>query len=237
MPSTLVWIALIVGAYLVGSVPLSYLAAKWSRGIDLREHGTGQVGSGNLWRLTSWKLGLPVGLFDGTKGLWMVWIAQAAGLSVAQQIIVGLGAIAGHNWSVFLKFAGGRGVGTTLGVVLILPLVNDMSPVPTIVFFAIIIVCVLATRRSAVPVLVAVASLPVSSWLSGESLSVTLAFLAIFIILIVGRLSAPRVPGLSVARGELLLNRLLFDRDIRDRNAWLNRAPPGATPVKDSKQG
>ncbi len=236
MSSTLVWVVLTVVAYLVGSVPLSYLAAKWSRGIDLREYGTGQVGSGNLWRLTSWKLGLPVGLFDGTKGLWMVWIAQAAGLTIAQQVIVGLGAIAGHNWSVFLKFAGGRGVGTTLGVVLILPLDNDMSPVPTIVFFAVCIVGVLATRRSPVPVLVAMASLPVASWLSGETLSVTLAFLAIFIILIIGRLSAPRVSGLSIGRGELLLNRLLFDRDIRDRNAWLHRAPPGATPLKTGKQ-
>jgi len=236
MPSPLVWVVLTLVAYLVGSVPLSYLAAKWSRGIDLREHGTGQVGGGNLWRLTSWKLGLPVGLFDGTKGLWMVWIAQAAGLTIAQQIIVGLGVIAGHNWSVFLKFAGGRGVGATLGVVLILPLINEMSSIPTTTFFALGIFFLLVFRRSHIPALIAVISLPVSSWLSGEPLSVTLAFLAIFIILIVGRLSAPRVPGLSIGRGELLLNRFLFDRDIRDRNAWLHRAPPGATPLKTGKQ-
>jgi len=236
MPSTLVWVVLTLVAYLAGSVPLSYLAAKWSRGIDLREYGTGQVGGGNLWRLTSWKLGLPVGLFDGTKGLWMVWIAQAAGLSVAQQIIVGLGAIAGHNWSVFLKFAGGRGVGTTLGVVLILPLINEMSSIPTIIFFALGIFLLLVLRRSHIPALIAVISLPVSSWLSGEPLTVTLAFLAILIILIIGRLSAPRVSGLSIGRGELLLNRLLFDRDIRDRKTWMSRAPPGAAPPKGSKQ-
>ncbi len=65
-----VWFALLVlGAYLLGTVPTSYLAAKLSRGIDLRQYGTGQVGGGNLWRMTSWKLGLPVGLFDLSKGL------------------------------------------------------------------------------------------------------------------------------------------------------------------------
>lgn len=236
MPSALLWPGFIALAYLVGALPVSYLAAKWSRGIDLREHGTGQVGGGNLWRLTSWKVGLPVGVFDFTKGTWMVWFAQAAGLSVAQQIIVGLGVIAGHNWSVFLKFAGGRGVGTTLGVVFILPLINEMSPVPTQVFFGLGIFLLLVLRRSHIPALVAVATLPVSSWLSGEPLSVTLAFLAIFIALIAGRLSAPRVPGLKVGRGELLLNRLLLDRDIADRDAWMRRAFPTTTPAQSNKK-
>lgn len=232
MPSTLIWVVLIIVAYLLGSVPLSYLMAKWARGIDLREYGTGQVGGGNLWRLTSWKWGLPVGLFDGTKGLWVVWLAQAVGLSVAQQTIVGAAAVAGHNWSIFLKFSGGRGMGTILGVVLILPLVNDMSPIPSIVFFALLIIFIGVFRRSHIPALIAVTSLPISSGLAGEPLAVTLAFIAIFAVLVIGRLAAPRAANVSVGKGELLLNRLLFDRDIRDREAWLHRAPPGTMPGK-----
>jgi hypothetical protein len=126
-------------------------------------------------------------------------------------------------------------VGTTLGVVLILPLINDMSPVPTIIFFAVLIIGVVVTRRSALPVLAAVTSLPIASWLSGEPLPVTLAFLAFFFVIVIGRLTAP-APEVAVSKSERFFNRLLFDRDIRDREAWLHRAPPGSTPLKAKKQ-
>ena len=74
------WV-LLVGAYLLGSAPLSYLAAR-SRGVDLRKHGTQQVGGGNLWRTTSRTLGLLVGLFDFIKGALMILIAWGLGLDV-----------------------------------------------------------------------------------------------------------------------------------------------------------
>ncbi|MEE8318062.1 MAG: glycerol-3-phosphate acyltransferase, partial [Dehalococcoidales bacterium] len=64
-----IWIGLIVGAYILGSVPVSYLVARLCYGLDLREYGTGQMGGGNLWRMTSWRLGLPVGVFDLSKGI------------------------------------------------------------------------------------------------------------------------------------------------------------------------
>ena len=83
------FVLLVLGAYLLGSVPVSYLAARFSRGIDLRQYGTGQVGAGNLWRMTSWRLGLPVGIFDLGKGIAMVWVAQLVGLGIAQQVTVG----------------------------------------------------------------------------------------------------------------------------------------------------
>jgi glycerol-3-phosphate acyltransferase PlsY len=236
MPSILIWLGLIIAAYLLGSVPMSYMAAKRARGIDLRAYGTGQLGGGNLWRLTSWKWGLPVGIFDATKGIWMMWLGQTAGLSVAQQIIIGVAAIAGHNWSIFLKFAGGRGVSTTLGVVLILPLINDVSNIPTITFFSLGIFFLLILRHSDMPALIAVTSLPISSWLAGEPLATTLAFAAVFAILVIGRLVAPRPPDVSVAKGERFLNRLLFDRDIKDRKAWMDRAPPGATSVRPEEK-
>jgi len=236
MNSTLIWIGLIVAAYLLGSVPLSYLAAKRARGIDLRQYGTGQAGGGNLWRLTSWKWGLPVGIFDATKGAWLMWAGQALGLSVAQQIIIGLAAIVGHNWSIFLRFTGGRGVGSTLGVVFILPLINDMSSVPTITFFALGIFLLLVFRRSHLPALIAVTSLPISSWLAGEPIETTLAFAALFAILVVGRLVAPRAPDVSVGKRERFVNRLLVDRDIKDRKAWMYRTPSGATPVRPEEK-
>ncbi len=79
-----IWLVLMLAAYLLGSIPVSYLLARLYRGIDLRQYGTRQVGGGNLWRMTSWRLGLPVGAFDFIKGLVMVWVADLLGLAVEQ---------------------------------------------------------------------------------------------------------------------------------------------------------
>jgi len=111
---------LILTAYLVGSVPAAYLAAKWSRGIDIRQYGSGNVGASNLLKFTSKKMAIPVIIFDVGKGMLMVWAAQLVGLGTAQQVIIGLAAIIGHNWPIFLRFNGGRGGLTTLGVVVML---------------------------------------------------------------------------------------------------------------------
>ena len=220
------WLILILGAYVLGSVPTAYLAARLARGIDLRQFGTGQVGGGNLWRMTSWYLALPAGLFDLSKGLVMVWIAQLVGLSIAQQLAVGLAAIIGHNWPIFLGFNGGRGVGTALGVILILPLINDMAPWAPVAFFSLLVAGSLLLRSSALPVLAGVTAMPIVSAFY-EPPSVTLAFAAIFLVIVIRRLTAPRVvETTAMSRKRLLLNRLLFDRDIMDRKAWMYRITP-----------
>jgi glycerol-3-phosphate acyltransferase PlsY len=208
-----IWFGLILGAYLLGSVPVSYLAAKRFSGIDLRQYGTGQVGGGNLWRMTSWRLGLPVGAFDFGKGLLMVWVAQLLGLNVAQQVIVGLGAAAGHNWSVFLRFDGGRGFATVAGVILILPVINALTPWPTVVFLTILLTGVVIMRSSPVAALLAAAALPMASWWSGEPTTVTLSFLAVFLVIVIRRLTAPK-PVATVSRKRLFL-----------RKAWMYRKP------------
>lgn len=225
---------LILAAYLLGSVPVSYLAARFSRGIDLRQCGTGQVGAGNLWRMTSWKLALPVGVFDLGKGALMVWVAQLVGLNIAQQVAVGLATIMGHNWSVFLGFSGGRGVGTALGVIFIL------MPWGLVVFLAITAIGMLIFRSSPVPIFASMVALPLVSWGFGEPQAITLGFLAMFLIIVIKRLMVPRAAiAASVSYRELLLNRLLFDRDIRDRKAWIYRAPPkvGSTEQEKQKKG
>lgn len=223
-----IWIAFIVGAYLLGSVPVSYLVAKRYQEIDLRKYGTNQVGAGNLWRMTSWRIGILVGIFDVCKGLVMVWGAQLAGLDVYQQLVVGLAAVVGHNWPVFLRFHGGRGIGTVIGIVLILPLINDLAMWWSVSFWSILVICTLILRSSPVPVFFAVLSLPLVSWFY-EPLSVTLGFLALLLIIVIKRLTAQRsVPPVSVSKGKLLFKRLLFDRDISDRKAWMYRAPDEA---------
>ena len=67
---------LILTAYLLGSVPAAYLAAKLTRGIDLRQYGSGNVGATNLMRLTSKRVAIPVFIFDSAKGMVMIWVAH-----------------------------------------------------------------------------------------------------------------------------------------------------------------
>ena len=232
-----IWFVLILAAYLLGSFPAAYLAAKLTRGIDIRQYGTGQVGGGNLWRMTSWKLGLPVGAFDVGKGMVMVWVAQLLGMSVAQQLVVGAAAVIGHNWSVFLRFGGGRGVATAMGVILILPLINEMTPWPTITCFACLVAGSVMLRSSPLPVMVGVASLPIVSAIY-EPVTTTLGFLAILLIMVTKRLVAPRAAeATSVSKKVILLNRLLFDRDIMDRKVWMSRLPFKAKDLEELSDG
>ena len=222
-----VWfILLVLGAYLLGSVPASYILARLFRGIDLRRYGTGQVGGGNLWRMTSWKLALPVGLFDLTKGMTLVLTANSVGLPAAQQLVVGLAAVIGHNWPVFLRFHGGRGIGTVAGVVIILPVINSITPWVTVIFAAIIIIGVLILRSSPVPVLAAIIALPLMSWWFREPALVTLGFVAMLLVVVIKRITAQRATGgVSTSRKRLFFYRLLFDRDTLDRKAWMYRKP------------
>jgi glycerol-3-phosphate acyltransferase PlsY len=224
MDSLIIWILFIIIAYLLGSVPLSYLAAR-SRGIDLRKHGTQQVGGGNLWRTTSRKLGLSVGVFDFFKGMLMVLIAWRSGLDAGQQLAVGLAAVAGHNWPVFLRFHGGRGIATSLGIIIILPLINDdLAPWATIAFFVAAVAVIIFTHRTPVPILVGMVMLPVFSAIFREPLSVTMGFLAMTLMVIIKRLTAqPSAEARKIGMGRLLWNRLLYDRDIGDRMAWVHR--------------
>jgi glycerol-3-phosphate acyltransferase PlsY len=221
--SNITWILLIVAAYLLGSIPLSYLVGR-SRGVDLRQRGTRQVGGGNLWRTTSKKLGLSVGMWDFFKGMLMVLVAWRLDLDAGQQLAVGLATVVGHNWPVFLRFHGGRGIATCLGIIIILPFINDISPWPSVAFFGAAIITIIFTHRSPVPILIGMCMLPVFSAFFRQSLSLTMGFLAMVLIVIIKRLTAqPAVEARSIGTGRLLLNRLLHDRDIGDRKTWVQR--------------
>lgn len=222
-----------IGAYLLGAVPAAYLIAKWARGIDLRQHGSGNVGASNVITVVSKRWGIAVILFDLVKGMIAVYAAKWIELSVIQQVAVGLATIIGHNWSVFLRFSGGRGGLSIAGVVIALtPLLGLSLLVFTLIFGLF--------RQMALGMILAVAALPVSSWFLGQPLGITeqplplsLGFLAIFLVTIIRRLTVPRAAiAASVSTPALLFNRLLFDRDIRDRETWIHRTPIQARPGK-----
>jgi len=224
---------LIAGAYLLGSVPSAYLVVKWSRGIDIRQYGSGNVGVTNLLELTSKRLGIPVIFFDLAKGAVMVLAAKLVGLSIAQQVIVGLAAIIGHNWPVFLRFNGGRGVLTTIGIAFLFSIVyglclreysNILSPWPILVFGIIFLGNAFIIHNVPLGISTGIAAFPLVSWGVGEPTPLTLGYLAMFLILVIRRLAAqPPVRVTSISKKQILVNRLLFDRDIRDREAWIHR--------------
>jgi len=200
---------LLLASYLVGSIPVAYLLIKIYRGVDIRNYGSGGVGGSNVYRSFSKPLGILVSVFDAGKGALMVWIGQLFGLSVGFQVAIGLAVIIGHNWSVFLRFNAGRGVATSLGVYIIL--------VPWLaVIIAASILMIVLTDAAPVVVLIGMAIMPIASWLFHEPLIVNLGLCAIFVLMILRRLTAPRTDqSKSLGTGELLINRLLFDRDTR----------------------
>src|SRR6266850_4323410 len=116
MVRALLWL---LASYLVGAIPTSYLVGRWFRGLDLREHGSRNLGATNLYRTLGWKFAVPAGLFDVAKGAIPVLLFGPRVPEVAYfPIWCGLMAVVGHVFSVFVGFKGGKGVATAAGMIL-----------------------------------------------------------------------------------------------------------------------
>lgn len=111
------WLIIILG-YFLGSIPTAYIAGHILKGVDIRQVGDGNVGAANVFRQLSHKAGIAVWLIDVGKGALAILIAQAADIAQVAILITGVAAVIGHNWPVFIGFRGGRGVSTTIGVLL-----------------------------------------------------------------------------------------------------------------------
>lgn len=106
---------LVLASYLVGSFPSGFAFGKLVRGVDVRRYGSGNIGAANALRTLGPQAFAAVFLTDFVKGLLPVVIAGLVWPSPTAQVVAGLGAVAGHNWSIFLRGAGGRGVSTGIG--------------------------------------------------------------------------------------------------------------------------
>jgi len=118
MTAAAVWTASIAGAWLVGSVPFGYLVPRLLRGIDIREHGSRNPGATNVFRTLGPGPGIAAGLLDGFKGWLAVDIAARADADPLLRVAAALAAVAGHNWTPWLGFRGGKGVITSAGAFL-----------------------------------------------------------------------------------------------------------------------
>ncbi|MEQ9570271.1 MAG: glycerol-3-phosphate 1-O-acyltransferase PlsY [Longimicrobiales bacterium] len=175
------WLLLVL-AYLLGSVPTSWWVGRAVYGVDLRQEGSGNLGATNTFRVLGWRAALPVVLFDVFKG-WLpaaLFAGWAGGLDFGWVMAFGAAAIAGHVFSVFSRFRGGKGVATSAGVFLAL------APVAVGVCLALFVGLVTATRIVSVGSLAAAVALPIlvafTPHQGGDALLAFSAALAAFVI-------------------------------------------------------
>jgi glycerol-3-phosphate acyltransferase PlsY len=121
-------IFIVILSYLVGSIPTSIIVSKLARGIDIREHGSGNAGGSNVFRVLGWKYGIAVILLDALKGVIAVLLVARLYYGnfpfhnatpfddfTLVQIIAGISAVLGHIWTIFAGFKGGKGIATGMG--------------------------------------------------------------------------------------------------------------------------
>ena len=108
-------------AYLLGSIPWGVMVTNIVRGVDVRQYGSGRTGMSNVLRLAGMKVAIPVLLLDMSKGALAVLFAKfIPGSSEAVVVVAAIVVIVGHNWSLFLRFRGGRGTATGAGGILVI---------------------------------------------------------------------------------------------------------------------
>jgi len=168
----LILIISIVIAYIIGSVPTSYIFGRLLKGIDIREYGSGTVGAPNTFRVLGKAPGIMVLLLDIFKGTIVVTLVAAcyyqlmvnmAGSSLSAvplswqmfKIVLGLAVIAGHIWTVFLSFKGGKGVATSAGVII------GLDPLTVSIAIIIFLAVFVLTRYVSLGSIIAATCLPV----------------------------------------------------------------------------
>jgi glycerol-3-phosphate acyltransferase PlsY len=169
-------IAIIIG-YLLGSIPSAYIAGRLKKDVDIREVGGGNMGALNVIREIGWPAGSLVLLTDIGKGILAVQVARWLGLSLPWVLTTGFAAVAGHNWPIFLKFKGGKGGATLMGVLLALVPLEFLSA------FVITAIVVIITSNPALGMGIGVLFVPLFTWWyngSGMLIGYTI-FLALFV--------------------------------------------------------
>lgn len=199
---------LVVAAYLLGAIPTGYLAGRWTRGIDLREHGSGNLGATNTFRVLGARIAAPVMVFDLAKGfvpaaLFPQWDGSP---EWSWALAYGAAAIVGHVFPVYMRFRGGKGVATAAGVFLA---IAPKAVVPAVVAWLVLL------------------------WLSRM---VSLASITAAITLIAGLVVAEDRPavlalGVAVALFVIYAHRSNIGRIMRGEEHRFGR-PRGAAPRK-----
>jgi|GEM_PF-61459 len=234
------FISWILISYLLGSFPSGYIFSKIS-GKDILKIGWRKTSGSNVFKNVGWWQGTLTGLFDLFKGYLAVFGAQKLGLSAEIQILAGVAAVTGHNWSIFLRFAGGRGVGTFIGAFLaISPQILGFSLIP-------LVLLALIFNASVGTWIFLITAILLS--LYSNQLGTTGLFTIISLIpLSIKRLSPIEEIFQAKNKMNLIKNRLIFDRDEAAKEPRIKRIikrifkkknknnPGGSPPLKTAKK-
>jgi glycerol-3-phosphate acyltransferase PlsY len=211
----------VVISFLIGSIPVAYIFGRAIRGIDLRRYGSANVGASNVYQSVARWAVVPVGLLEIAQGMAGIMLAKLLGQGLGLQVVAGLAAITGETWSVFLGFSGGRGIGPSIGFML------GLAP-PVLATFTVISLLGWPLRSYPLTVGVAIALTPLASLITAGPGPVAVGCLGMALIVFAKRVLTNHI-GLPADQDwrDVLLNRLLFDRDLRDRDEWVRRMPGG----------
>jgi len=191
----------IVIGYLLGSVPTAYIVSRIRKGIDIRNIGSGNMGSANVMREVGTHEGVFVGLIDVAKGAGAILIAQALDIPELWVFGTGFAALVGHNFPVFAGFRGGRGSATIIGIFLVL------APKAILVTLAVIAIPFFTSRKFTAAILIGFALLPLFVWLFEGSLWLVRYALAIDLFMLVRNLS-----GIKQVLAKGIMKDMLYDR-------------------------
>ena len=193
----MITVILMAIAYILGSIPNAVWIGKAFKGIDVREHGSKNAGSTNAARVLGAKLGIFTLVLDISKGAFPVFLAlllkaqsleNILGISGIDTVLVGICAIVGHSFSVFMKFKGGKAVATTVGVFIVI--VPKAPLLAAVVFFTVFAL----TKYVSLSSITGAASLPILVYLLYSDIPYTVfAGIVAFLIIIRHRSNISRL--------------------------------------------
>jgi len=205
-------IAIIIG-YLLGSIPSAYIATRLAKGKDIRQLGGGNVGGLNVFREVGPWPASAAGIADVAKGAAAVaiayWLLAVPPLFV---LLAGLASVIGHNWMIFLKFSGGKGMGATFGALaVLLPVYGYWQGL--LIFFGIILIPFIITRNVALSMGIGLLSLPFITWLGMKSGIGTIMAVIVGLVIVIKFLPTARA---ALAKSKTKKD-FIFDHWQRDR--------------------
>ena len=211
-------ILILVCCYFIGSVPSAFLVTKLRVNKNLFKVGSGTLGSANVMRHTGFPFGIFVGVYDlAAKGILPVLIMHSIDLEIMVQGMGILMLLVGHNWSVFTKFRGGRGVMVATGALIGLGMWGEII----LLGIGFGLVGSLFYRDMGFWTFVSMIMLPVICYGSGRSIEMISLAGMIVVLLIVKRLMANSRIDRNESVKLVFLRRLVWDRDILSRKDWV----------------
>ena len=211
------FLVLILG-YLLGSIPTAHIVARGLRGINIQHYGSGTVSGTSVYYHVGLWAAILVWTLDIAKGAIPTGLGLLLGTGPSTAGAAGLAAVVGHNWSLYLRFRGGRGISPFMGLLLAVFSLGFVWMLACLAFGRLV-------KLSALVAILAIAATPLLAW--GQPPAVGGIGVAMLLITVAKRLEANRLPlpKEHAERRRAILLRLCMDRDTKEQELWVNRHP------------